>query len=335
MRSLPIFTSLALACGLMLYLSKSEPFASSVRAQDDPGAAVTTQAVPATPDPGPGPAPDGLSETQRATQLVQEARKRLYEHSSVQAQLRETVSIGDRRFRAEGTYIAGSFPKLSLQLAIEVGGTSAQLVEVCDGQLLWTIQKLAQGDEPAQDVSITRTVIQEVIDALNEHPGVAEAQLVAGLGLGGLPALMSALERSMTFDAMREDSADGRTYSVVQGKWNESFLARLRGGNDEETPLPDYVPDRVRLYIDQQTLFPARILYLRRTAPDKPTYTPMLALDFTNIELNAPVNEDLFRYVPSDQTKVRNRTSEYVQMIEAVRQAPASGSPASSIPTGP
>ncbi len=321
MKSLPIFTGLYLAAALSAYVIFLQWFASPSQAQETlPAASDAPTAQPQEAQDAPPAETPADSEAQRATQLVQEARKQLYQHNSVQAELRETVSIADRRFRAEGTYTAGPFPKLNLELNVHVGETQAQLLEVCDGQLLWTIQKMAQGKEPAEEVSITRTVIQEVIDALNDNPGIPEAQLIAGLGLGGLPALMSALERSMTFDAMREEKVDGRTYSVVQGKWNAEFLKRLGVGVDGTTQLPDYVPDRVRLYIDQETLFPTRILYLRRTAPEKPTYTPMLSLDFTNIVLDAPVNADLFRYLPSDQTKVRNRTSEYVRMIDALRQ---------------
>lgn len=264
---------------------------------------------------------------ERAIQLIEEARRRLlYDRTSVQAKLRETVSIGPRKFRGEGTYVAGEFPRLRLELAIDVGGTQGDLLEICDGTILWTVQEIAPPGSEAPEVQVARTVISDVREALEATMDVPETFLIAGLGVGGLPALLAALERSMTFEAIRELEEDGRKYSVIQGRWSDDYLNRLTGGKPD-TPLPSYIPDHVRIYFDSEANFPTRILYLRRTEPEAKTFTAILSLEFTDIVLDAPVSEELFQYTPGPTIDVRDRTGEYLKLIdEAARKSRADGS---------
>lgn len=162
-------------------------------------------------------------------------------------------------------------------------------------------------------------MIAEILSAWQDNLDAPEAVLTANLGLGGLPAMLAALERSMVFDAVKTDSYDGHPYTVIQGKWNDDYLTRLGGGPGKM--LPEYVPELVRIYFDQQTQFPTRILYLKRAPKnaDRP-YQVLLSLQFSDIVLDGPVNDDQFRYVPPDEIQVENRTSRILGLIEAARQ---------------
>ncbi len=263
------------------------------------------------------------SESARAVELLQKSRDGLFTRRSVSANLREKVAIAGSTFQASGTYQAGLFPKLRLSYEIEVGKTTGTLLEVCDGQLLWTVQEIRAADSEEPTVKVSRTVIDEVLKANDESGIIPETNLIAGMGVGGLPALLASLERSMTFDAIKEAEHDGQPYSVIQGHWNDDFLARL-GGADGKL-LPAYVPDRVRIYFDQQTLFPTRILYLKKApAEERLPYRLLLSLEFSDIVLDGPVSEEQFNYVRNkDELDVENRTSKIVKLIEAAREKAA------------
>jgi hypothetical protein len=260
--------------------------------------------------------PDGrAAEAEAALKALQDARYRLvYDRRSVQATLRETVSMGPRSFRGDGNYTAGPYPKLRLELSLEVGGTQGQLLEVCDGTILWTVQQIGTQSDVAPEVQVARTVISDVTEALESTMDVPETFLIAGLGVGGLPALLASLERSMTFEAMRELEEEGRKFTVIQGRWSDEYLERLTGGQ-EDIQLPAYMPDHVRIYFDTQTQFPTRILYLRRSEPGATTFVPLLSFEFSDVVLDGPVDDSLFQYTPGPDVKVRDRTGEYLKLI--------------------
>lgn len=44
--------------------------------------------------------------------------------------------------------MSGAFPKLRLSFDIAVGKTTGTLLEVCDGQVLWTVQEVQVADRP-------------------------------------------------------------------------------------------------------------------------------------------------------------------------------------------
>ncbi|MBX3440063.1 MAG: hypothetical protein KF861_21410, partial [Planctomycetaceae bacterium] len=105
---------------------------------------------------------------------------------------------------------------------------------------------------------------------------------------------------------------------------------RRRLGGDNGQPLPDYVPDAVRIYFDQETQFPTRIAYLKKpSATATPPYPVLLSLEFFDVVLDGPVNEEQFRYFPPDDAQVENRTNKILGLIEAAAKpaAPAGGAP--------
>ncbi|MCA9077568.1 MAG: hypothetical protein KDA93_21260 [Planctomycetaceae bacterium] len=286
---------------------------------DDAGAAsaeVSTESAASAP-------------SNEAVALLRQSRNELFARKSVRAKLQETVSMGDRKFRASGSYTAGQFPKLRLEFDVEVGKTTGTLKEICDGSLLWTEQAIKSADDEAPTVQVSRTVIDDVLSAVAESGDNPEALLIAGLGVGGVPALLAGLERAMVFEALKSDQAGGREYSVIQGRWNDVYLTRFGGAGGR--PLPNFVPDRVRIYIDQETLFPTRVLYLKQIADEQGAetsrkYRSMLSLEFSEIVLDGPVSEEDFRYLPPTDVETRDRTKEFLDLIEqANRSAETAG----------
>ncbi len=309
MKRIPIFPVVLTAVVAFAWIALSE-LQVAFSADDAPPA----DSASAESDSHASPSRDAIT-------LLREARNRLFERTSVRATLQETVSMGDRKFRASGSYVAGIFPKLRLEFDVQVGQTTGKLLEVCDGTLLWTEQSLATEDGKKPTVLVSRTVIDEVLAAVSNSDDNPEALLIAGLGMGGVPALLAALERSMTFEALKTDEADGRKFSIIQGRWNTDYQTRFTVKNEKS--LPSYVPDRVRIYIDDETLFPTRILYLKAVPEHPKQYRALLSLEFSDIQLDGPVSEENFRYVPPLNVETRDRTSEFKDLIERANQKSA------------
>jgi outer membrane lipoprotein-sorting protein len=124
--------------------------------------------------------------------------------------------------------------------------------------------------------------------------------------MGGVAALLASLERTMTFDAMKEDDSDGHQRTIIQGRWKKEIASAFK--RDKEGGLPAFIPDLVRLYINTKTLFPEKVLYLKKI-PTKKTYKQLVSLEFRNVQFDGSVDEKAFLFdippgaVPEDVTK--------------------------------
>jgi hypothetical protein len=236
---------------------------------------------------------------------------------TIQARLIERVSIGGRKFKAEGTYLQAPDLKIRLEFNVTVGSGKSQvessLLEVCDGTILWTRHII--GAKPR----ITRRDVRQILNAAKSND--AQTILSAELGLGGLPALLASLERSMTFTIQRDEEINGKKFIMLEGAWNEAYLERFRRISKSEQ-LPDHVPDAVRVYLESDIYFPRRIAFLKRSA-NKGELKEMVELDLVDIVLNAQVDESKFDFVPPDGTFPVDITNAYLQQLSAA--APPAG----------
>jgi hypothetical protein len=268
---------------------------------------------------------------------VHEARDRLFGYSSVSATIREFVALGDRRFEADGSYLAGPFapmPHLRVEYLMRFGNTEGSIVEVCDGQILRTMRTIRRLDLPADaseeqktpEIVITRRDLQEILEAVQEHGTTPEAILQAELGIGGLPALLTALENTMRFESVMPETLGDRPCRVVRARWKPEFLVELETqfryfGRD----LKPYLPDHARIHFDEETLFPVRITYWPTPGPSGSSGTPLLTLEFTDIRLNEPISQTAFVLETPAGLDERDVTEDFVRAIE---EAGTSGAPA-------
>lgn len=295
--------------------------------QTAPGAAAAASEgdAPASSTTVPGESAD-------AVDLIHQAKQRLFGYTSVKATLREFVALGDRRFEAEGSYVAGPFnplPQLRLEYHVRAGNTVATLLEVCDGQILRTqrtIQRLdgasagtgKAGTVGEPEISVTRRDVRKILAAVQKEGTTPEAIVQAELGIGGLPALLTSLERAMVFDSVRQEPLGGRECHVVQGRWRPEFLETLQSqfakyGRNVETFLPEFV----RIHLDAESLFPVRISYWPKQTDDGRKLPPLLTLEFTDIHLNEPVNPLLFEYVRPQGVDEAEVTDQFLEAIRA------------------
>ncbi len=280
-----------------------------------------------------------------ATAFVTKVHETLKSHPSVRADIEQTISIGGQPFRATGRYLT-SGPKLRLEYLIKPSeGIDGALIEVCDGKELWS-QVTLNGAK-----RVTHRDVQQIKAAVALTKSVPDAVLSAELGLGGLTALFASLERTMIFEAMKEGTGAGQTQTVVQGRWKPEVSSRWK--RRPEDPLPAYIPDLVRIVVDSRTLFPERIIYLKKQsekelaaqaaaplAKDKPSkdgivkegvvkddtekdatvrtkkgYRTIISLKFHNVELDATIDEQEFTYTPPEDVVPEDITRQYLDRI--------------------
>ena len=310
MKSLPSLTLAAIALLAISYgvntaalrgAQEDSPNGSKAEKQSaDSGKRAGNTAPKALSQDEPGP------ESPDAKAALEQARQRLKSYRSITAKLQESVSLGSRRFTVKGAYWQGADLKLRLEFQVKLGDTEGSVREICDGQVLWTQHHVGA------DTRITRRDVSQIQQAA-AGAGLTDNRLIVELGFGGLPGLFASIEKSMKFDKYKEESTDGKNVVVLEGGWRPEMLKTWKRDNPK-APLPDYVPARIRLYLDAETLFPRRILYLNRNAEQ--VLRPMVSLDSTEVQTNVPVPADAFKFVPPEGVFPVDLTQEFLDQIK-------------------
>ncbi|HTI49401.1 MAG TPA: hypothetical protein VL475_00565, partial [Planctomycetaceae bacterium] len=284
------------------------------------------------------PEPSTSAATEKATDSagtaageLKRARERLLKFGSIQAKIVETVAIVDRSYKAEGSYLqTGLKPNdwhMRLELSLKVGDSEGALLEVCDGDVLWTSTQIEAGRKASQkgkkDQSLVRRNVTEILSAARKRGDQSEARLIAELGLGGLPGILAAMEQDMQFSGMKNDTLRDRPVVIIQGTWTEAFAARFQNPQQRGASalLPAFVPDSVWVYIDRESGFPHRIMY-RKKLPNRDAQRAMLTFDFLDVALNQPIDNSEFAYEPPTGITPVELTEYYLKRLSAAGDKP-------------
>jgi len=144
---------------------------------------------------------------------------------------------------------------------------------------------------------------------------VTDAVLTAELGMGGLSGLIASLERTMNFEAMKDEGGDDNANVIVQGRWKPEYQNRWPKGKDDS--LPSFIPDFVRITVDRQTHFPVRIVYVKRVVEkEKKVHRPLVSLKFSNIDFDKPIGDQEFTFEPGEGVIPQDITRQYLDSIK-------------------
>ncbi len=284
-----------------------------------------------------------------ASDVLAKAREMLRKHDSVRADVIETVQVANHSFKATGKYLQQGKMRMRLELDLRLGETTASMLEVCDGEILYSRQII--GETP----QLTRRNVREILDEANKSNIVPAELFIAEMGLGGLNGLLASLDKSMKFDVLKDDTLDDRSVWMIRGTWKESMRNRLLPpekppqaaknaagqeqaknaedagdkSKDESKPekekpreLPALVPDSVQIYLDRRYGFPKKIEYLKKV-PNRNFARPMLTLAFRNVKLNETIDDSEFEFIPPDTPIPFDLTPVYKQRIQAAAQQAA------------
>jgi hypothetical protein len=257
-----------------------------------------------------------------AADLLTAAHQKLLAHTHIRADLQEVVAIKQPPFRMTGTYVSAGL-KLRLNFQVKLpDGVTGSLLEVCDGERLWSVTELPGSTR------VTRRDVRQILEAMDQAKNRPDRTAAIDLALGGLPALLKSLTRSMQFSSVTAETVGDRPYWRLSGKWRPEFLRQLTGG-DEKAKLPPHIPEAVRLFLAQDTLFPERLVYLKQTGDGKETeYRPLLELRLTNIVLNGPVESREFDFTPPNGVEPEDVTRQYLDQLFPPATAETKSAPA-------
>lgn len=299
-----------------------------VAAQENPPPAAQNKPLQAEkPD-----APDAASAktAEQALQTLREARTRIETYDSLKADLRETVLLATQRFQSKGTYLHARGNRVRLELQVTLKGADGKplegtLLEVSDGSVMHSAHQIGEQQQ------ITRRDLNNIFKAIEKYPSINSELLRAKLGVGGLPALLASLERSFLFTDYSHEAIKDSQYIVIGGGWKPSVLEHNRPKDaDPNAPLAPYVPDYVRVYFDEQSLFPRRVFYFKKF---ENKLRPMLTLDFLNVQQNVPLSPDTFAYFPPERVVPTDITQQLIEQI--IRSSQAQQEPGAPVQNQP
>lgn len=252
-----------------------------------------------------------IREAQSAQFLLNQTRATHMKLRSFRADLRQSTTIGKRSFSATGSYVKGADNKMRLELDLTLDSgvlvTKAKLLQVCDGNVLKTMRSIGERHR------LTRRDVKQILNVAGTRGRGVEDALVTELGLGGIPAMLAALQRTMVFESDRTETSGKKNIRVIEGTWNQTFRNHLRGLSQGEPKIPEFVPDRVRVYVDSTRILRA-IEYLKFDVATK-TNKPMITLKFENIKLNPKTADEEFVFDPPSEIYEEDVTQVYLRQL--------------------
>ena len=281
----------------------------------------------------------------KAADVLTSVSEKLDSVDSLSCDLHETIVFSGQRFYAVGRYVQASGNRMRLEFRIfptratrasdaahfELDGEpeptdelkpTGSLQQVSDGSVLWSLW------DNAGIRKLTRRNIQQIIDAIPETGSYKADRLLEDLGVGGLQTLLARIQQSMDFGTVREQMVGEDRFLVLSGKWSDKSRKEMFDTEDPDAPLPDYIPDYVRIYIDADASLPRRIQYLKRFPdPSQNLVRPLVTLDLRGVSLNEEVSDGLFTLQVDDEGLVEeDLTPKVIDTIKQLTDQEASGS---------
>lgn len=337
--SLPLSGSLALTAAVAVFVSIA-PVSLTADENATSGAptnSTETAADETTAASKPAPKRSALT----ADQVFGKVKAQLDSLQGFSCDIRQTVFMTGHRLQARGRYYHASGNRLRLEyrlfpiravkagdkeyLSIDSDGEdttelkpTGSLTQVSDGSVLWTYWINAGQKQ------LTRRNIREIMEAADAEPNYSAATSLSDLGVGGMQTLMAQLQVGMDFGAVLEQESARGPLLMVTGRWNDRTRAEVfKLPPEADGPMPDYIPDYVRVYVTAATMTPARIQYVKRHPnPDIKQVRPLATLDFMNFKAENEIPAAVFEFERPDDEEITevDLTSD---VLEAIKKAGA------------
>ena len=273
----------------------------------------------------PGAKTDAITDTPE--QLMTRAMTAFELHRSFSAQLRHQVNLFGQNLVGKGTYYQlGHGLKKSLRVEMQLKasgqGAASQLAHVCDGQYLWTFEKVGERSKLSR-VDLRR--VSRAIDQARRNPaGFIKAPPSLSLGSGGLGRLLADLNEQFEMHSLRPAKLGNDSVWVLDGRWRKERLAKLlpdkadrilAGKSIDLEQLPPHLPHEVRLTLSRDAaLLPFRVEFAR-TKPSEENEAPeriaVVSMETYEIKVNEELDPHLFVYKPGS-VEIVDRTEKFL-----------------------
>ncbi len=342
MKSLPCFSALIAVAAIRV-----------ATAQDAAPYAVPQQPAPQAAQATPARVPSG-------DDLLMRSATQLERRASIAAHMRHQVAVDGRQLVGAGSYLQqGNRDELKVRLELQMAGSEAKLLQVCNSRFIWIDRQLPTGR------SVTRYDLND-LRQLRADPSLASpdfdkldgdkanwspVQPLILTRAGGLPSLLGSLTENFNFlppQTMRlaiEPPVSAKPINVpvyaIVGQWKPEKLAALIAKAEEPSKdgkpkkpkppkIPERLPQEVLLLVGQADLFPYRIEYRQletpvMTNPDGPPIPyqlsthPLVVLEMADVVFDAAIPASQFDYTPGDADWI-DQTATLIERLRRERR---------------
>ncbi len=304
---------------------------------------VTGTAVPIAARPPVNP-PAAAGSPTPGERLLLDVTRSVAAADSIAAMVQQRVDLFGVRIDGKGSYLQqgrGEARTTRFELQMQSRSDNISLLEINVDDYLWRERRLPNRTEVTRvNLRRVRQAWQKAERASGQRPAFDFSR--TSIAFGGLPKLLTKLEKNFRFGAVRETtipsgSSQLPVYQVV-GRWRAEKLAQMLPTQSEEilkghpadlSHLPDHIPHEVLLVVDRDTLFPYVFEYRRYDSTDQRSLGDRLTdnanpgnagvpfqrvawLRLHDVQINRPVNTQKFIFNPGPDTEVRDITEEYL-----------------------
>lgn len=259
------------------------------------------------PTPNPAPA-RGASSTLAASAgetLIKSAVAEMDLHQTVSAKLRQQIDLFGHQLAGSGFYLQqgrADAMLLRLELKLPIGGRVSSLLQVCDGHDFWVHQDLFDGP------LLTRINLDRVRAARLSQPPTSDSPASLWPAVGGLPKFLRNLDEYFYLTEVNETRLDRVPVWSMQGTWERPKLVEMLpeqkdailAGQVDFSKLMEHLPERVRILLGRDDLFPYRIEYWRsvyKKGDKVPSQNRLILLtEMFEVQLDGRVDPRAFVY---------------------------------------
>ena len=320
---LPVLTAVTLLGAALGYLRYQQQAAEAPPPAGPPIADASQTASPSQPTAG--------------DQLLLRARTELERRASITARLRHQVSLGGRHlFGVGGYWQQGAGEDMHIRLELQLADQKTGFLQVSNGRLLWTDQRLPSGRQITRlDLRKVRSIWSRDDDEFDDLAAgraiAASPEPEISIRDGGLPTLLLSLSDCFTFlppESMRWTPSpplagmpESLPVFAIVGRWKPDVLKRFVPGLADIAALPERLPQEVLVLFGQSDLFPYRIEFRRfEPTPFQLSSEPLALLEFFGVSFDAPIAAVQFDYPPPRDAEWDDRTTDYIEALRLQRQ---------------
>ena len=244
---------------------------------------------------------------------------------SIAAKVRYRVDLKGESTVGAGVYMQqGRGPERMMvyDLSLPTGETTSRVRHIADRSTLWIVEELVGANNYGR-VDLAR---------LRRARPKSQAGVPSDgwLALGGLPKLISGLDRAFQFGPVTEGKLDEVRVWTLRGEWERDRLMNLlpnqkdaiaAGQPFDRSQLSPQLPDTVIVHVGCDDFFPYRIEYWRspeaqkKSDDEEPVEKLLVVMELYEVRLDGPIDADQFAFQPPPEIKPADRTVEYLDKL--------------------